>query len=61
LENAFKLELNNRILKTFTNTNKSWKNDKKLAKIVKKMKKGKNLKQKELSKVYWTIWKKGNY
>jgi len=59
LENTLELELNSRILKTFTKTHKNWENDKQLAKIVKKIEKGKNLKKKEFSKVYWAIWKKG--
>jgi len=39
----------------------NWQNNKEFAKIVKKMEKGKNLKEKEFSKVQWVLWEIGHY
>ena len=47
-------------LKTLLQNRESWKHDKKFAKIVKKMEKGKNLKKKEFAKIHWFIWNMGH-
>jgi hypothetical protein len=47
--------LNLRFLRALEKTSSKWCNDKQLAKIVKKMEKGKNLKRKEFDKVYMHI------
>jgi hypothetical protein len=51
--------LNDRFLETLRKTQSNWQNDKEFAKIVEKMEKGKNLKQKEFSKVQWILWQRG--
>jgi hypothetical protein len=48
-------------LETIRKTRATWENDKELAKIVKKMEKGKNLKKKEFDKVHWALWERGHY
>ena len=52
---AEKGPLNLRFLRALEETSSKWCNDKQLAKIVKKMEKGKNLKRKEFDKVYMHI------
>jgi hypothetical protein len=60
LEKSWALELNGKLLKTLLENHKSWEKDRELTKIVNKMEKGKNLKKKEFSRVYWMIWKRGH-
>ena len=60
MEKSLALELNNKLLETLLENNKSWEKDRELTKIVNKMEKGKNLKKKEFSRVYWLIWKRGH-
>jgi hypothetical protein len=55
LEKSLALELNSKLLKTLLDNNKSWEKDREPTKIVNKMEKGKNLKKKEFSRVYWLI------
>jgi hypothetical protein len=52
---AEKGSLNLQFLRALEKTSSKWCNDKQLAKIVKKMEKGKNLKRKEFDKVYMHI------
>jgi hypothetical protein len=47
---------NDRFLETLRKNRTNWETDKDLAKIVKKMGKGKNLSKKEFSKVHWLLW-----
>jgi hypothetical protein len=60
LEKSLALELNSKLLKTLLENRRSWEKDRELTKIVNKMEKGKNLKKKEFSRVYWMIWKRGH-
>ena len=55
-----KNELNVRFLETLRKTRPKWENDKELTKIVKKLEKGKNLKEKEFAKVHWVLWDIGH-
>jgi hypothetical protein len=47
--------LNDRFLETLRKNSPKWETDKDLAKIVKKMQKGKNLSKKEFSKLHWLL------
>ena len=60
MEKSLALELNNKLLETLLENNKSWEKDRELTKIVNKMEKGKSLEKKEFSRVYWLIWKRGH-
>jgi len=53
--------INAKFLKALKKTRKNWENDKKFAKIVQKMKKGKNLKRKEFDRLYFLLREKGQY
>jgi hypothetical protein len=47
------------LLNVLIKNREEWKHNKEFAKIVEKMKKGKQLKKKEFSKIHWFIWEKG--
>ena len=50
---------NTRFLNVLIKNREDWKHNKELAKIVKKMQRGKHLKKKEFTKIHWFIWEKG--
>ena len=52
--------ITDRFLETLEKYQANWQNDKEFAKIVKKMEEGKNLKEKEFSKVQLILWKIGH-
>lgn len=52
--------LTDRFLETLKKTQTNWQNDKELVKIIRKMEQGKNLKNKEFSKIQWVLWEKGH-
>jgi hypothetical protein len=52
--------LTGRFLVTLRKNQPIWQHDKEFAKIVKKIEKGKNLKNKEFSKVQWLLWEIGH-
>jgi len=52
-------EQNALVLNALMKDRKYWRHDKEFLKIVEKMKKGKNLKKKEFSKIHWFLWEKG--
>jgi hypothetical protein len=53
------VEQNALVLKAVIKNRKQWQHDKEFSKIVEKMKKGKKLKKKEISKIHWFLWEKG--
>ena len=55
-----KLEQQNALfLDVLLKNHNDWKYNKEFTKIVEKIKKGKQLKKKEFTKIHWFIWEKG--
>jgi hypothetical protein len=51
---------NVRFLEAIIEIRPSWEHDIEMAKIVKKMEKGKNLKRNEFAQIHWTLWERGH-